>query len=116
MDAVSDCDHSMLNLSNPLEILLQDYVALLSTLTDKMIEIVPFDDWKQRVIDPLNETSPLYPLTLYFQDSPEKEILHFDTALAQSELSRHNIEYSGDYQKLLTGVFDKTLRVALGII
>ncbi len=111
----SDCDHTMLNLTNPLEISLREYVALLSKLTEKTIKIVPFDDWKQKVIEPLTETSPLYPLTLYFQDSPEKEILHFDTALGQSELSRHNIVYPGDYQKLLAGAFDKTLRAMLGI-
>lgn len=113
---LSDCDNSILNLSNPLEISLPDYVELLNKITGKTIQIIPFTDWKQRVIVPLKETSPLYPLTLYFQDNQDKEIVRFQTALAQSELSRRDIAYAGDYEKLLAGVFDKTLRAALGII
>ncbi len=112
---LGDCDQAILNLTNPLEIPLKDYTALLSGLTDKTIEIVPFADWKQRVIDPLVESNPLYPLTLYFQDSPSKEIMHFETALGQAELVRHGIAFPKDYSKLLQNAFDKTLRGALGL-
>lgn len=112
---LGDCDRTMLNLSNPQEIPLQEYVALLSELTGKTIKIIPFEDWKQQVIVPLAESSPLYPLTLYFQDNPSEEIMHFETALGQAELVRHNIEYPRDYRQLLTDAFDKTLRGALGM-
>lgn len=110
-----DCDQGMLNLSNPLEIELADYVALLSELTGRTIEIVPFDDWKRRVIDPLVEGSPLYPLTLYFQGEPGEEYMHFNTRLAQAARERLGIAYPDDYRKLLRDAFDKTLRAALGV-
>lgn len=112
---LGDCDRVMLNLSNPNEIPLQDYVGLLSELAGKTIEIVPFDDWKRRVIDPLGESNPLYPLTLYFQNRPSEEIMHFETALGQAELARHDIRYPKSYRKLLYDAFDKTLRGAFGI-
>jgi len=112
---LGDCDQSILNLSNPLEIPLNDYTKLLSELTDKKIDIIPFSHWKQKVITPLAESSPLYPLTLYFQDNPSEEIMHFETALGQAELMRHGIEYPKDYSELLRNAFDKTLRGALGL-
>ena len=108
-------DRTMLNLSNPHEITLQDYVELLSEVTGKKIEIIPFAQWKQRVIEPLTESSPLFPLTLYFQDEPAEEIMHFETSLGQAALARHKIAYPKDYKKLLADAFDKTLRGALGI-
>ena len=88
---------------------------MLSELTDKKIDIIPFSHWKQKVITPLAESSPLYPLTLYFQDNPSEEIMHFETALGQAELMRHGIEYPKDYSELLRNAFDKTLRGALGL-
>ncbi len=113
--SLGDCDRAMLNLSNPNEISLQDYVDLLGELTGKTIEIIPFADWKRRVIKPLNESNPLYPLTLYFQDDPSDEIMHFETAFGQAELARHGIKYPNGYRKLLHDAFDKTLRGAFGI-
>lgn len=112
---LGDCDRQMLNLSNPQEIPLQDYITLLSELTGKTIKIIPFEDWRQQVIVPLSESTPLYPLTLYFQDNPSEEIMHFETALGQAELERHNIHYPKEYRKLLGDAFDKTLRGALGM-
>lgn len=112
---LGDCDRTMLNLSNPQEIALQDYVALLSDLSGKTIKIIPFEEWRKQVIVPLVESNPLYPLTLYFQDDPSEEIMHFETALGQAELARHGIDYPKDYRKLLSDAFDKTLRGALGM-
>jgi len=110
-----DCDRTMLNLSSPLEIDLRAYLDLLGELTGKHIEIVPYEEWQRRVIVPLTESSPLYPLTLYFQGGPSEEYMHFETALAQAARARHGIEYPGDYRKLLGEAFDKTLRRALGV-
>jgi thioester reductase-like protein len=110
-----DCDRTMLNLSNPLEISLAEYVAMLGELVGKPIEIVPFEEWRKRVIVPLAESSPLYPLTLYFQGPPSEEYMHFDTALAQTARARHGIDYPTDYRRLLGDAFDKSLRAALGI-
>jgi amino acid adenylation domain-containing protein/thioester reductase-like protein len=112
---LGDCDQAMLNLSNPRETSLQEYIELVSTLTGKAIKIIPFDEWKQKVIDPLRESSPLYPLTLYFQGTPSKEIMHFDTSRGQEELASHGVTYSSDYSELLRDAFDKTLRGALGL-
>lgn len=109
---LGDCDRSMLNLSNPLEISLQDYVALLKELTGKTIKIVPFEEWKQQVVVPLAEANPLYPLTLYFQDNPSEEIMHFETTLGQAELARHGIKYTSGYRRLLGDAYEKTLRGA----
>jgi len=64
---------------------------------------------------PFIESSPLYPLTLYFQGWSSEEYMHFETALAQAAHSRHGIEYPGDYRKLLGEAFDKTLRRVLEI-
>jgi thioester reductase-like protein len=113
----------MLNLTNPNELSLKDYVQILSELKNKSnpknktpIEIIPFAEWKRRVIDQIPESSPLYSLTLYFQkeeehdsslDQPlplEEELTHFETNLAQSELAKHGIVYPCDYKKLLETV------------
>ena len=111
--SLGDTNRTMLNLSNPKEISLQEYVDTLTAVTGKVIEIVPFEEWRQQVIEPLRETSPLYPLTLYFQDTPGKEILHFQTKLAQQALQGYGISYPDDYKQLLTTLFDKTLRTVL---
>lgn len=108
-------DRMMLNLSNPHEIGLPEYVALLSELTGKPIEIVPFDDWKRRVIAPLKEGDPLYPLTLYFQGGPTEEIQHFETRAAQARLGALGVGFPGDYRALLRDAFDRTLRGAMGL-
>ena len=36
---------------------------------------------------PFTVSSPLYPLTLYFQGGPSEEYMHFETALAQAARS-----------------------------
>ncbi len=110
-----DCDRRILNLPNPLQIPLSEYLDLISGIVRKKIEIVPFSEWKKRVIDPLKEDSPLYPLTLYFQEGPGKEIFRFETAKTQSELLRLGVTYPKDYRSLLKDVFDKTLKNAFGI-
>jgi hypothetical protein len=65
---------------------------------------------------PFTVSSPLYPLTLYFQGGPSEEYMHFETALAQAARSRHGIKYPGDYRKPLGEAFDKTLHRVLDIV
>ncbi|MBK5967598.1 MULTISPECIES: amino acid adenylation domain-containing SDR family oxidoreductase [Thiorhodovibrio] len=108
-------DREMLNLSSPHEIALPEYVGLLSELTGKSIEILPYEDWKRRVIAPLRETDPLYPLTLYFQGGPTEEIQHFETRQAQARLGPLGVEFPSDYRELLRNAFDRTLRGAMGL-
>lgn len=111
----TDTDREMLNLSNPHEIALPDYVGLLCGLTGRPIDIVPYEDWKKRVIAPLREGDPLYPLTLYFQGGPTEEIQHFDTRQAQARLARLGVRFPEDYQELLRNALDRTLRAAMGL-
>ncbi|RLA76600.1 MAG: hypothetical protein DRG30_02440 [Epsilonproteobacteria bacterium] len=106
---------TMLNLSNPNEISLKDYVEMLSEVTSKQIEIVPFDEWKERAIKPLKEGTPLFPLTLYFQDDTSEELMHFDTSLTQIELKKHGIYFNEDYKELFSNAFEKTFKDALGL-
>ncbi|MBK1649543.1 amino acid adenylation domain-containing protein [Rhabdochromatium marinum] len=113
--AASQQQHRLLNLSNPHEIPLPEYVALLSELTDRPIDIIPYEDWKQQVILPLQESDPLYPLTLYFQGGPSREIQHFDTRAAQHQLQHLGITFPTDYRTLLGEALDRRLRAAVGI-
>jgi hypothetical protein len=105
----------MLNLSNPHEIGLQEYVNTLSDITSKPIEVVSFEEWKERVIDPLKEGDPLFPLTLYFQDGASDEILEFDTSLTQAELKKYDISFEENYHTLLGNAFERTFNDALNL-
>ncbi|WP_321779479.1 amino acid adenylation domain-containing protein [Sulfurimonas sp.] len=113
--SLGESNKMMLNLSNQNEISLKEYVSLLGSITNKKIEIIPFDEWKTRVIVPLKETSPLFPLRLYFQDDASEELMHFDTSLAQSELKKYDVHFDDNYEELLGNAFDKTFNKALNI-
>ena len=110
-----ESDKGMLNLSNPHEIGLQEYVNALSDITSKPIEVVSFEEWKERVIDPLKEGDPLFPLTLYFQDGASDEILEFDTSLTQAELKKYDISFEENYHTLLGNAFERTFNDALNL-
>jgi hypothetical protein len=94
---------------------LRAYLDLFVELTGRHIEIITCEEWQRRVIVPLTESSPLYPLTLYFQGRPSEEYMHFETALAQASRTCYGIEYPGEYRKLLGEAYDKTLRRVLDI-
>ncbi len=111
----SQSDKTMLNLSNPNEISLKEYVGILSKITSKKIEIIPFDEWKTRVVDPLKEGTPLFPLRLYFQDDSSEELMHFDTTLTQIQLKKLGVYFNEDYMQLLSGAFDKTFKDAFAL-
>ena len=113
--SLSQCNRAMLNLSNPNEISLKEYVSLLSSITNKKIEIIPFEEWKLRVVDSLKETSPIFSLTLYFQDDVSEELTHFDTRVAQKELTKDGVSFSTNYKELLLNAFDKTFNEALNL-
>jgi len=72
------------------------------------------NEWKEKVIEKITETDPLYLLTLYFQDEQSEEILRFKTTNAQLQLKRLGIVYPNDYKLLLTDVFNKTLNSQFG--
>jgi len=112
---LSKCNKTMLNLSNPNEISLKEYVDLLSSITNKKIEIITFEQWKKRVVNSLKETSPLFPLKLYFQDEASEELVKFDTSLTQIELKQHGVLFDNNYKELLNNAFDKTFNKALNI-
>lgn len=112
---LSESNKTMLNLSNPNEISLKEYVGILSLVTNKNIKIIPFAEWKHRVIEPLKETNPLFPLTLYFQDEASEELMRFDTSLAQSELKKLKVNFDSNYEELLSSAFKKTFNEALKI-
>lgn len=106
-------DRLILNLSNPKEISLREYTNLLGDLTEKPIKLVPFEEWKKKVIAPLTKSSPLYPLTLYFQEGASQEFSYFETVKGQKELGKYAISFPDDYSLLLKDAFKKTLRQAL---
>jgi len=111
-----DCNRAKLSLTNPKDISLQEYVDLLSEFSGYVIQIIPFNDRRRKVIDQLPESNPLYPLTLYFHDGePSEETVHFETGDAQAELARHGIEYPTDDRQLLRDAFDKTFRCELHV-
>ena len=111
--SLSDSNKTMFNLSNQKEISLKEYVSILSNITKKEIEIIPFDEWKKRVIEPLKETSPLFPLSLYFQDEASEELVHFDTSLTQKALHKNGVHFDDDYNVLLGNAFNKTFNEVL---
>jgi thioester reductase-like protein len=113
--SLSEADKTMFNLSNQNEISLKEYVSILSQITKKEIQIIPFDEWKKRVIEPLKETSPLFPLTLYFQDEASEELVHFDTSLTQEALHKNGVYFDDDYKVLLGDAFSKTFNEVLHI-
>ena len=113
--SLSECNKTMLNLSNQNEISLKEYISILSSITKKDIKIVPFEEWKKRVIDPLKETSPLFSLSLYFQDDLSEELMHFDTSLTQIQLQKNGVHFDDDYKKLLSDAFSKTFNKVFDI-
>ena len=113
--SLSESNQTMFNLSNQHEISLKEYVRILSAITKKDIQLIPFEEWKKRVIEPLKETSPLFPLSLYFQDDVSEELMQFDTSLTQKALHKNGVYFDDNYEELLGNAFSKTFNKVLNI-
>jgi len=108
-------DQTILNLCNSKIISYSDYIDIINRVAGVDVRIIPFDEWKKRVVDPLTKESDLYSLSLFFHEKPEAPLKGYRTEYAQIALQKHEIIYPKNYESLITEAFKYGLLKSLNI-